>query len=203
MTPDPSGLICVGRIQAPHGVRGLVVVQSFTDDPETLFTFGDLWDAAGKRRFRVSKRNPHKGGFLAAVEGIEDRTAAETLKGVRLYVPRDTLPDLDDEDDFYIEDLVGLAVLDPDGRRLGRVKAVQNFGAGDVVEIALSGGTELWPFTKAVFPTVDVAAGHLIAVPPTYVEDWEQGSGSDPDAADKSDDPTDTEGGAGPAAADD
>ena len=154
--------VLLGTIVAPHGVRGLVKVRSFTDDPSDIVSYGPLQDGQG-HAVALSLRGPAKGGLLAAVAGVEDRDAAEALRGVELYVPREALPATDDEEEFYYADLVGLRVETADGAVLGRVKAVYDFGAGDVLEVVLeAGGNELLPFTRDMVPVVDVAGGRLV-----------------------------------------
>lgn len=158
----PDRRVQLGTIGPPHGVRGLVKVRSFTDDPTDIVSYGPLSDEQG-REIALSLRGPIKGGLLAAVAGVDDRNAAEALRGVKLYVPRDALPATEDEEEFYYADLIGLAVETADGARLGRVKAVHDFGAGDVLEIKLDeGGDEMLPFTRDMVPVVDVAGGRLV-----------------------------------------
>ena len=158
--PDRRALL--GTIVAPHGVRGLVKVRSFTDNPSDIVSYGPLQDAQG-RNVELRLRGPTKGGLLAAVLGVNDRDAAEAMRGVKLYVPREALPATDDEEEFYYTDLVGLAVETADGTMLGRVKAVHDFGAGDVLEVVFeAGGSELLPFTREMVPVVDLAGGRLV-----------------------------------------
>lgn len=157
--------VCVGIITGPHGVRGLVKVKPFTADPADLAAYGAPEDESG-RVLPLTLLNPVKGQYLAEIDGIADRDAALAVQGVRLYVSRDALPDLP-EDEFYHSDLIGLPVDLPDDERFGTVRAVYDFGAGDVLELVLEkGGIIMLPFTKEVVPVVDVAAGRLIAVPP-------------------------------------
>ena len=158
--------LCLGVIVGAHGVRGLVRIKSFTEAPEDLDAYGPLSDEAGTRRFEVSVTGKAKGLLLARVAGVGDRDAAEALKGVRLFVDRAALPE-PEEDEYYHSDLIGLAVEDGVGGRLGRVVGVQNYGAGDILEIERPDGTELLlPFTKAVVPAVDLAGGRLVVAPP-------------------------------------
>ena len=127
-------------------------------------SYGPLQDAQG-RAVALSLRGPTKGGLLAAVAGVEDRDAAEAMRGVKLYVPREALPATDDDEEYYYADLVGLRVETADGAVLGRVKAVHDFGAGDVLEVVFeAGGNELLPFTRDMVPVVDVAGGRLVVV---------------------------------------
>ena len=162
MVAQPDRRVLLGTIVAPHGVRGLVKVRSFTDNPSDIVSYGPLQDAQG-RNVELRLRGPTKGGLLAAVAGVNDRDAAEAMRGVKLYVPREALPATDDEEEFYYTDLVGLAVETADGTMLGRVKAVHDFGAGDVLEVVFeAGGSELLPFTREMVPVVDLAGGRLV-----------------------------------------
>ena len=159
--------ICLGVITGAHGVRGLVRIKSFTAAPGDIAAYGPLDDEAGTRRFEVAVKGEAKGAVPAALAGVEDRNAAEALKGTRLYVDRAALPPPQDEEEYYHADLIGLRAEDATGRNLGRVVAVHNFGAGDLLEIERPDGTELLlPFTKAAVPSVEIAAGRLTVEPP-------------------------------------
>jgi len=150
-----------------HGVRGLVRIKSFTEAPGDIAAYGPLSDEAGARSFAVRVTGEAKGAILAAIAGVADRDAAEALKGTRLYVDRAALPVPVDAEEFYHADLIGLMAEDRAGRALGRVVAVHNFGAGDLLEIAPEGGQSLLlPFTKAAVPEVDLAGGRLVVEPP-------------------------------------
>jgi 16S rRNA processing protein RimM len=162
--------LCVGVIAGAHGVRGLVKIKSFTDDPANLTAYGPLTDASGARRYQVAVTGRAKGVLLARIEGVGDRDAARALSGARLYVARAALPEPEDEE-YYHADLIGLAVEDRAGAPLGRVAAVQNFGAGDILEIERPDqGTLLVPFTKAAVPLVDPAGGRVVVEPPEETE---------------------------------
>ena len=162
--------LCVGVIAGAHGVRGLVKIKSFTADPANLTAYGPLTDASGARRYQVAVTGRAKGVLLARIEGVGDRDAARALRGARLYVARAALPEPEDEE-YYHADLIGLAVEDRAGAPLGRVAAVQNFGAGDILEIERPDqGTLLVPFTKAAVPLVDPAGGRVVVEPPEETE---------------------------------
>jgi 16S rRNA processing protein RimM len=157
--------ICVGAFAGAHGVRGLLKVKSFTEDPKSLVAYGPATDETGRRRFEMEFKGESKGLLLVRIDGIADREAAQALKGQRLYVPRSVLPE-PAEEEFYFTDLVGLSAFDRSGLCHGTVKAVQNYGAGDFLEIADKGGSELLlPFTKQAVPEVDVKGGRLLIVP--------------------------------------
>lgn len=157
--------VCVGQILGAHGVRGLVKLASFTVEPKSVTAYGPLTDSEGKRRFDIELLSPQKGHWLARVTGIEDRDAAQALTGVRLYVDRALLPAAEDEE-FYHADLIGLGVEGPDGTRFGKVAAIHNFGAGDMLEIETETRERpLVPFTKAAVPLVDLAGGRIVIDP--------------------------------------
>ena len=166
--PTQSERVCLGVIAAPHGVKGLVRVRSYTEDPAAISDYGDLSNAAGDRVYRLTVQgNGPKGTLLCRIDGIADRTAAAALRGQELYVARDRLPDTGDAETFYHADLIGLAVETPGGEAVGRVAAVHNFGAGDVLEIERGDGSELIvPFTRAVVPTVDLGRRRIVAAVP-------------------------------------
>jgi 16S rRNA processing protein RimM len=167
--------VCLGVIVAAHGIQGQVKVKCFTAEPGSLVAYGELTDAAGVRRFRLKLVGPTKGGMVAKLEGVSDRNAAEALKGTELYVARAALPE-PAEEEYYHADLIGLRVELVDGTVLGRVLAMHDFGAGDLVEVARDGkATIMLPFTRAVVPVVDVAGGRLVVEPPAEVAADEAG----------------------------
>ncbi|MEO1491565.1 MAG: ribosome maturation factor RimM [Pseudomonadota bacterium] len=160
MAKAPEDMVCVGAIAGAFGVRGEARVKSFCADPEAIGTYGDLASEDG-RSFGVRITRSVKGGFAARLTGVATREEAEALKGTRLYAPRDRLPALPD-DEFYHADLIGMDVVDTGGETLGRIRAIHDFGAGDVIEVI--GKTELLiPFTRAAVPTVDLSAKRLVA----------------------------------------
>jgi len=168
--PRPQ-LVEVGVITAPHGVRGLVKLKSFTAEPAAIAGYGPLVDAAGRRQFRLAILSDARGQFIARIEGVSDRDAAEGLRGTRLFVARDRLPPPEEADEFYHADLIGLAAVDATGRTIGTVRAVHDFGAGDLLEIARpDGGTIILPFTRETVPEIDLAAGRLVVVEPAERE---------------------------------
>jgi 16S rRNA processing protein RimM len=160
----------VGVIVGVHGVRGAVRVKSFTEEPADIGFYSPVENADGTVKYRLKVTGEVKGSVIVRLEGIEDRDAAWALKGTELWVARERLPRLE-EDEFLYSDLVGLAALDESGRKLGTVKAVHDFGAGDVLDIALAGkGSLMVPFTRAMVPVVDVPGGRLVVIPPVYAE---------------------------------
>jgi 16S rRNA processing protein RimM len=162
-----GGRICVGRIGAAHGTRGEVKLWSFTADPLAIADYGPLETEDGARTFQIEALRPAKDFLVARFAGVPDRTTAETLRNIDLYVARERLP-APEADEFYHADLVGLAVVDAGGVTLGTVSGVHNFGAGDLIEVrpATGGMTVMLPFTEAVVPVVDVAGGRIVVDPP-------------------------------------
>lgn len=156
--------VLVGEIGRPHGVRGLVRLRAFTEDPAAITAYSPLTDATGTRRFAVTL----KGGDLAAIEGVTDRDAAQRLTGTKLFVERDRLPPPEDEE-FYLTDLIGLAAVTEDGKSLGTIRAVEDHGAGAFLVVEGQGREHLLPFTKAVVPVVDIAGGRVTVVPPDEI----------------------------------
>jgi 16S rRNA processing protein RimM len=159
--------ICVGAFSGSYGVNGEVRLKSFCADPEAIADYSPLTTEDGKRNYAITITRSIKGALVAKVEGITNKEMADDLKGIRLFARRDQLPALPD-DEFYHADLIGLTVLDTGGTILGKVHAVQNHGASDLLEIMPSAGgnTILLPFTREVVPTVDLGAGRIIADPP-------------------------------------
>ncbi len=157
-----SDRVLLGVVAAPHGVRGLVRIKSFTDDPMKLAAYGPLSDEAGKKVYRVEALSAARGAVLARIEGVADRTAAEAIRGLRLYVERNQLPDAG-EREWYEADLIGLAAVGRDGKDWGKVVAFHDFGAGSVMEV--SGGAML-PFTDEAVPEIDVEGGKVVIDPP-------------------------------------
>jgi len=165
--------ILLARIGAPHGVKGEVRLFVFADDPDALRRYRPLTDEAGKRVFKVKALRPAKDHFVARLEGVDTREAAEALTNQGLHVARELLPDTEDEDDFYQADLIGLAAVTTSGEPFGKVVAVHDFGAGDIIEVAPEGGgkTLMLPFTRAVVPTVEVKAGRLVVDPGEWAKE--------------------------------
>ncbi|ULL01443.1 ribosome maturation factor RimM [Bradyrhizobium sp. I71] len=175
-----SALVCVARIGAAHGVRGAVKLWTFTEDPFAVRRYGPLLSRDGKRQFEVATAREAKDHLVATFKGVTTRDEAERLNGIELYVPRDKLP-ATDADEYYHTDLIGLAAVTTDGEPLGRVVAIQNFGAGDIIEIAPpKGPTLLLPFSNAVVPEVDLAGGRVVIALPQEIEGDEAPSASRP-----------------------
>jgi len=168
MSTKPANPVLMGVIGAPHGVRGEVRVKSHTGDPMALGDYGPLFDKNGNA-FDIVAIRPSKTVVVVRFKQVDGREAAEALNGTELFVSRSQLPDGELEDDeFFIDDLVGLETVDAHGTRLGAVVAVHNFGADDMIEVRPAGGgrTEIYPFTRAVVPEIDMNARRLTLVPP-------------------------------------
>jgi 16S rRNA processing protein RimM len=164
--------ILVGRFGAPQGVGGDLRLTSFTGVPGAIAAYKPLIDENGTRRFSILSLRPIKDNmFIAKIAGVDDRASAGALTHAKLFVPRASLPDVEGEE-FYLVDLIGLAATNEAGGDFGSVVNVLNFGGGDILEIACPDSREtlLLPFTKEIFPRVDIEAGHLIVVPPAGIE---------------------------------
>lgn len=162
----------MGRFGAPHGVRGELRLQSFTGDPLAIADYGPLTDKSGKKTFTLLNLRPQgKDMLVVRLKDVDDRDGAQVLNGVELYLARDKLPAPDPEE-FYLADLEGLRAETATGEPIGRVVALRNFGAGDILEIAPAAGgdTLMYPFTKAVAPIIDLAGGRIVVEPPTETE---------------------------------
>ena len=166
----PPSQICVARIGAAHGVRGAVKLWTFTEDPLAVKAYGPLTTRDGARQFEVTHVREAKDHLVATFKGVASREDAERLNGIELYIAREKLPETDD-DEYYHADLIGLAAVNAANEPLGRVVAIHNFGAGDIIEIAPPhGSTMLLPFTNAVVPTVDLKGGRVVIELPREIE---------------------------------
>jgi 16S rRNA processing protein RimM len=157
-------MILLGAIAGVHGVRGEVKVKSFTADPLAIAAYGPLFDEQGRKfELKLSSKAAKDTIVIARLDGVSDRNAAEALKGKRLYAPRDALPVVEDATEFYASDLIGLGVEDRNGKALGKVVALQDYGAGDIIAIAggAQGDFEL-PFADRFVPVVDLAAARIV-----------------------------------------
>jgi 16S rRNA processing protein RimM len=163
--------VCVAQIDAPHGIRGEVKVKSFTADPVAVKDYGPLQSEDGSASFEIETLRPAKGHLIARLRGVVDRDAAERLRNVRLFVPRERLPPAE-ADEFYHADLVGLCAVTPEGTEVGTVVAVHDFGAGDILELRPRAGrrTVMVPFTAIYVPSVDLAAGRVVVAPTQEIE---------------------------------
>ena len=164
--PDHTRRVCLGTIATAHGVRGLVKVKCEADDPQMLN--GQMYlSQSGEKTLQLKMKNSMGKYWLAEIDGVSDRDAALAYRGTKLWVDRESLPQIDDEDEFYIEDLNGLSVITKDGADGGKVIAVENFGAGDLLEIKPNSSQSYYlAFTKANVPKIDLKNSQItICVP--------------------------------------
>ena len=166
-----SDLICIGAIAGAFGVSGEVRLKSFCSEPTDIAAYGPLSTEDGSRTFHITLTRPVAGGLGARITGVSTKEEADALRGTSLYVARDRLPSLPD-DEFYHADLIGLAAYDTGGELIGKVTAVYNHGAGDILEISPTRHKSalLLPFTVAIVPNVDLAAGRIIVDVPEESE---------------------------------
>ncbi|HEX5262156.1 MAG TPA: ribosome maturation factor RimM [Phenylobacterium sp.] len=166
-----DALIQVGRVAGAFGVKGEVRITTFTAEPLALVDYKFLLREDGSPGLTVLGGRVAKGGVVVRTKEIETREQAEAARGLKLYIPRAVLPEPDDEDEFYIADLIGMDVVSLEGDLLGRVRSVRDFGAGDLLEVAPPAGESWWlPFTKDAVPEVQIDAGRIVAVRPDEVE---------------------------------
>ena len=163
---DPEGKVCIAQIGAAHGVRGEVRVKLFSDDPQSLIQYGALETADGSRRFEIETARFAKTVYVCGIKGLRNRDEAEALNGTRLYVSRDKLPELDEEE-FYHSDLLGLEARLETGDVLGTIVGIPDFGAGDLLDIVPKRGKGVYiPFTREAVPVVNIAEGYVTVIPP-------------------------------------
>jgi 16S rRNA processing protein RimM len=164
--------VLLGHIVCAHGVRGEVLIKSYTSAPEDIASYGPLTDETSDRALAITLVRVTAKGVVARLDNVTDRTAADMLKGLRLYVERDQLPETGSSE-FYHADLIGLTAVSPEGATIGRLVALQNYGAGDLLEIQLESSreTKLVPFTSAFVPEVDVASGRVVIAMPSASEE--------------------------------
>ena len=169
----PDRLILVGRVAGAFGVKGETRITAYTADPMALAAYGPLLRKTGALGLTLQAARPAKGGVIARCAEIVTPEAADALRGLELYVPRDRLPAPEDEDEFYLADLIGLAAVAPNGAPLGVVASVENYGAGDLLEIKPPGGAPNWQlaFTRDNVPDVHIAEGRIVVVRPDEVGD--------------------------------
>ena len=173
---DKAQRVLLGRIVTAHGIRGDVVIDSYTAEPSDIGAYGPLSSSDGGKQLDIKVVRVTPKGVVARVGGVVDRNAAEALRGTELYAPRARLPEAE-EGEYYYADLAGLRADDASGNRIGSVVGVQNYGAGDLLEVRLDGQsvTELIAFTDAFVPVVDIAAGRVVVVMPVETDDAEVG----------------------------
>jgi len=166
-----DALILVGRVAGAFGVKGEVRITAFTADPLALVDYKTLLREDGSPGLTLAGGRVAKGGVVVRAKEIETREQAEAARGLKLYITRDRLPEPQDEDEYYVTDLVGLDVVDSAGEPLGRVKSVHDFGAGDLLEVEPAQGPSWWlPFTREAVPEVSIAARRIVGVKPEETE---------------------------------
>lgn len=168
MPAEERKRVCLGRASGARGLKGEIRIRTFTEDPLSFGAYGALEDKAGSRTFEIESVAPAKDGVIARIKDITSREAAEALNGTEFYVDRDRLPEAQDDGEYYHADLVGLVAVSADGAAIGQIVAVQNFGAGDLLEVrpATGGKTVLVPFTQNIVPDIDLEGGWLLMIPP-------------------------------------
>lgn len=159
-----GNLVLVGAVSGARGLKGEVRIKSFTEDPMAIATYGELLSEDGSRRFKIKITGSAKGQLLAKVANVNDRTAADILKGTRFYITRDILPKAE-EGEFYHSDLIGLSAVGLDGSDLGKITAIDNYGAGTFLEVEAE-ESFLVPFTKEAVPEVLISEGRVVIDPP-------------------------------------
>lgn len=167
MTERKTDLTCMAEIVGVHGVKGTLKLKVFSEDPDRLMDLAPLLDAKGEKQFIPLNLHAHQNIFLAEFKNINDRTQAEKLRGTKLYIPTDRLPKIKKKNTYYHADLIGLSAKYPDGRDIGTVIGVSNFGAGDLLDIKPAKGNSFYvPFTDAIVPHVDLETKTLTIDPP-------------------------------------
>jgi 16S rRNA processing protein RimM len=167
--------VLVGVIVGAHGIKGEVKLKSFTSDPSSIGRYGLLQNKTGQS-FEITKIKSARDDFIATLKGVVDRNQSEPLRGTELYVPREKLPLLKTSE-TYAHDLMGSDVLHEDGSVLGKLIAMPNYGAGDLLEVELAGSTEtvLIPFTSHFVPQTDFTSGKItVILPEGYLDAGEQ-----------------------------
>lgn len=173
---EKSHRILLGTIGAAHGIKGEVRITSHTQEPEAIASYGPLDTNRPGLTITIESARLQKTVLIARLKGVRDRNEAELLNGTELYIDRSRLPDPEDEDDFYHADLIGLDARLESGVSIGKVTALHNHGAGDILEVQddRSGDSFLFPFTKAVVPTIKIADGYLTIAPPLDADPGEE-----------------------------
>ncbi|MCY3878204.1 MAG: ribosome maturation factor RimM [Rhodobacteraceae bacterium] len=169
-----GSLICVGTILGAFGVSGQVRLRSHCEIPEAIADYGTLSTQDNARHFDIRIFGNRKNFLIAEVKNLQSREEAEQLKGTRLFADRARFPETG-EDEFYHADIIGLSVYDQFGSHRGEIRSVENYGAGDLLEIESANGTELIPFTREAVPDIDIGQGRAVV----EFADQSRGSGND------------------------
>jgi 16S rRNA processing protein RimM len=169
---EKADRVLVGEIGAAQGLKGEVRLRSYTQTPTDIAAYGPLQDETGEKQVEIAHVRVTPKMLIARIEGVTTREAAEALNGTKLYLPREALPE-HGEGEWYVADLIGLEAVDTEGAPLGTVVAVHNFGASDIVEVALIEGSPnlLVAFTDENVPEIDIPRGRIVVVPPEEFEE--------------------------------
>ena len=180
--PKNKRRILVGEITGAHGIRGDVLVRTYTGAPDGIAAYGPLTDATGQKKFSLRVVRVTSKGIVARVAGVEDRNGAEPLRGTKLYIDHAKLPPTT-EAEFYHADLIGLRAIAADGETLGEIVAVQNFGAGDLLELKPldHSETRFIPFEDRWVPKIDLDAGLLVINEPATTTDDDEPPPDEPE----------------------
>ncbi len=161
--------ICVGVVAGSHGLQGAVKIKSFMVEPSDIGAYGPLTDKNGARKFEIDLLSISEKNLIAKLSGVTDRNSSEAIKGLELFLTRDLLPKLD-KDEFYYSDLVGLSVENTEGEVIGVVGSVDNFGAGEIMEVNMKdGAVELLHISRKVVPEIDLRNKRVVIDPPSEV----------------------------------
>lgn len=166
-----ADLVAVGIFVGAHGIKGQLKLRSYTAIPEDILAYGALLNKEGTKRFELNLDGATKHGLIVSLKGLKDRNAAELLKGTEVFADRAHMPE-PDEEEFYYDQLIGLEVRDSEGKNLGKITALYDFGAGDIIEILLadSAKKEMYPFTRQNFPAIHIDEGFIRADLPEVLE---------------------------------
>ena len=176
---SPGNLTKVGAISSAHGIRGQVKLRSFTADPESIFEHASLVGMPGNKTLKIKREGYKDQLFIVSIHGVSDRNAAELLRGIELYAPL-RKPDITAENEWLYSDLTGLEARLESGKTYGKVSAVHNFGAGDIIEISFDDGkSEMLPFKRTFVGDVNISDGYLVVYPPEYLQAGSQEDDSD------------------------
>lgn len=157
-------MVCVGVVTSAHGIRGAVNIKSYTENPSDISSYGPIYSEGGEKEYKIKILSVKKDRVIAIIDGLDTRNDAEKLKGLKLFVSRSALPDIDNDEEFYSEDLIGISAIFDDGTEFGTVKAIHNYGACDILEIQLkdSDREELVAFTRELVPEVNIEEGYIV-----------------------------------------
>lgn len=164
-----SKRILIGEIATAHGIKGFVKVRSFVEDEDLLQGDQVFTTESGTKTIKITLKNALKGDWVAEVKGVIDRNEAERLRGTKLYIDRAALPESDDGE-YYVEDLKGMKIVDKDGKNIGKVLSIENFGASDLIDIQPEAGSSFYiPFTDDTVINVDIEGGVITVEMPETI----------------------------------